>query len=161
MMPNVASELHGTAESRVRSAGQRYTEQRRRLVDILSRAGSPQTITEILRGRRDLAQSSVYRNLAVLEQAGVVHRVHADDEFARFELTESLTGHHHHLICSTCGRVEDVAVPKSFERTMNRTIDQLAAGAGFATVSHRLDLFGRCRNCASGSAASDAGAASG
>ncbi|HEX6329753.1 MAG TPA: Fur family transcriptional regulator [Actinomycetota bacterium] len=151
-MPGVTSELHATAESRVRSTGRRYTGQRRRLVDILSRAGSPQTIADILRGRRDLAQSSVYRNLAVLERAGVVNRVFADDEFARFELTESLTGHHHHLICSNCGRVEDVAMPKSFERALNRTIDGLAEDAGFATVSHRLDLFGRCRNCVGRSA---------
>ncbi|HSJ50714.1 MAG TPA: Fur family transcriptional regulator [Actinomycetota bacterium] len=153
----MTSEIHGTAESRVRSTGQRYTERRRRLVDILSRAGSPQTIADILRGRRDLAQSSVYRNLAVLERAGVVHRVLADDEFARYELTESLTGHHHHLICSNCGRVEDVTMPKSFERSLNRTIDRLAAGAGFATVSHRLDLLGRCRNCMSGAAEAASG----
>jgi Fe2+ or Zn2+ uptake regulation protein len=159
-MPAGGGEVHTIAESRVRSTGQRYTQRRRRLVDILSRAGSPLTIADILRGRRNLAQSSVYRNLAVLEQAGVVNRVLADDEFARFELTESLTGHHHHLICSSCGRVEDVAMPKSFERTLNRTIDRLAAGAGFGTVSHRLDLLGRCRNCVGGSAG-DVEAASG
>jgi Fe2+ or Zn2+ uptake regulation protein len=139
--------LHVAAETRVRSSGQRYTDQRRRLVDILAAAGSPRSITDILRGRGGLAQSSVYRNLAVLEQAGVVHRVHADDEFARYELTESLTGHHHHLICSNCGRVDDVALPTSFERSLGRTIDQVAAHARFATVGHRLDLFGLCRDC--------------
>lgn len=148
MMSRVTSEVHVAAESRVRSSGQRYTDQRRRLVDILSRAGSPQSIPDILRGRRRLAQSSVYRNLAVLEQAGVVGRVHADDEFVRYELTESLTGHHHHLICSNCGRVEDISLPPSFERTLDRTIDQVAADARFGAVSHRLDLFGLCRDCA-------------
>ena len=147
-MRSMATELHPTAEAQVRTSGQRYTEQRRRLVEILARAGSPVSIPEILRGRRDLAQSSVYRNLAVLEQSGVVRRVHTDDEYARYELTESLTGHHHHLICSNCGRVEDVAFPSGFERSLDRTLDRLASGARFATVSHRLDLIGLCRDCA-------------
>jgi Fe2+ or Zn2+ uptake regulation protein len=148
MMRAMAAELHPTAEARVRTTGQRYTEQRRRLVEILARAGSPVSIPEILRGRRDLAQSSVYRNLAVLEQSGVVRRVHADDEYSRYELTETLTGHHHHLICSNCGRVEDVTFPPGFERSLDRTLDRLAREALFATVSHRLDLIGLCRDCA-------------
>lgn len=146
-MASEPRELHVAAESRVRSTGQRYTDQRRRLVDILSRAGSPQSIPDILRGRRRLAQSSVYRNLAVLEQAGVVGRVHAEDDFVRYELTESLTGHHHHLICSNCGKVEDISLPSSFERTLDRAIDEVAAAARFGAVSHRLDLFGLCRDC--------------
>jgi Fur family transcriptional regulator, ferric uptake regulator len=62
-------ELHETASERLRDTGQRYTTQRRRLVELLARAGSPRSIPEILRGRTDLKQSSVYRNLAVLEQA--------------------------------------------------------------------------------------------
>jgi Fe2+ or Zn2+ uptake regulation protein len=144
----VAAELHPTAEARLRSAGQRYTAQRRRLVAILANAGSPVSISEILGARRGLAQSSVYRNLALLEQSGVVRRIHADDGFARYELTEALTGHHHHLICSNCGRVEDVAFPAGFERSLDRTLDGLARQAGFATVSHRLDLIGLCRDCA-------------
>jgi Fur family transcriptional regulator, ferric uptake regulator len=148
MMADAPAELHGTAETHIRSIGQRYTDQRRRLVDILARSGSPLTIAQILRGRRGLAQSSVYRNLAVLEHSGVVRRVHADDEFARYELTEVLTGHHHHLICSSCGRVDDVALPPAFERALEQTLDRLAGGTGFATVSHRLDLLGLCRDCA-------------
>jgi Fe2+ or Zn2+ uptake regulation protein len=148
MMTGMATDPHPTAEAQVRSSGQRYTDQRRRLVEILARAGSPISIPDILRGRRGLAQSSVYRNLAVLEQAGVVRRVHADDEFARYELTEALTEHHHHLICSNCGRVEDVAFPSTFERSLDRTLDRLAGAARFATVSHRLDLIGLCRECA-------------
>jgi Fe2+ or Zn2+ uptake regulation protein len=148
MMASVDGELHPAAEARVRTNGQRYTGQRRRLVDILARAGSPLSIPEILRGRRGLAQSSVYRNLAVLERSGVVRRVHTDDDHARFELAEALTGHHHHLICSNCGRVEDAAFPPGFERSLDRTLDRMAQEAHFATVGHRLDLFGLCRDCA-------------
>jgi Fe2+ or Zn2+ uptake regulation protein len=93
-------------------------------------------------------QSSVYRNLAVLEHAGVVHRVITEEGFARFELTEELTEHHHHLICSNCGKVEDVTIPSDVESTMDRTVDRLAKRSGFAEVRHRLDLIGTCRACA-------------
>ena len=69
-------------------------------------------MTDVVSGRSAPPQSSAYRNLAVLEHAGVVRRVITEGEFARFELTEELTEHHHHLICSRCGRVEDVTVPR-------------------------------------------------
>jgi Fe2+ or Zn2+ uptake regulation protein len=140
-------ELHRTIESRLQREGQRYTGRRRRLVDILARAGSPLAIPEIVRRRRDLAVSSVYRNLADLEDAGVVRRVITEEEHGRYELAEDLTGHHHHLLCSNCGRVEDVDLPAGFEQTLDRALDRLARDAGFATVSHRLDLIGLCRDC--------------
>ncbi|MBI3648677.1 MAG: transcriptional repressor [Actinobacteria bacterium] len=133
---------------RLGESGGRYTRQRRHLVEILERAGMPLAIPDILRGRRNLAQSSVYRNLAALERAGVVRRVPADEGFGRYELTEDLTEHHHHLICSSCGRVQDVEVPEDLEREVDRTLDRLARRAGFASVAHRLDLIGRCGRCA-------------
>jgi Fe2+ or Zn2+ uptake regulation protein len=105
-------------------------------------------MNDLLAGKTGLPQSSIYRNLAVLEQAGAVRRVITEDEFARFELTEALTEHHHHLICSNCGKVEDVTIPADLESSMDHTIDRVARRAGFAHVSHRLDLIGTCRSCA-------------
>jgi Fe2+ or Zn2+ uptake regulation protein len=139
--------LHGTVEARLQQVGQRYTNSRRALVRALLRAGRPLAIPDLVSSRRGLPQSSTYRNLAVLEQAGLVRRVITEGEFARYELTEDITHHHHHLICSNCGRVEDAAIPAGFERTLDRTLDELARQAGFATVEHRLDLIGICRSC--------------
>jgi Fe2+ or Zn2+ uptake regulation protein len=144
-------EVHREAASRLASSGQRYTRTRRRLVDILARAGMPLALPDIVRGRKDLPQSSAYRNLAELESAGLIRRVVAEDGFGRYELAEDLTGHHHHLMCSNCGRVEDAPLPASLERQLDRSLDALARDAAFATVSHRLDLIGLCRDCASGS----------
>jgi Fur family ferric uptake transcriptional regulator len=141
-------ELHETVEERLHRVGQRYTPNRRALVDALVRARGPVSIGDLLVGRRRVPQSSAYRTMAVLEQAGVIRRVITDDDFARFELDEGLTEHHHHLVCSSCGRVEDVAIPADLERSIGRTLDRLAKGAGFASISHRLDMIGRCRSCA-------------
>ena len=143
-----ANDLHATVEASLRSVGQRYTPKRRALVTLLEGADKPLSMNDLLAGKTGLPQSSIYRNLAVLEQAGAVRRVITEDEFARFELTEALTEHHHHLICSTCGKVEDVTIPADLESAMDRTIDRVARRAGFAHVSHRLDLIGTCRSCA-------------
>jgi Fe2+ or Zn2+ uptake regulation protein len=141
-------ELHEEAASRLAISGQRYTRTRRRLVDILARAGMPLALPDIVRGRKNLPQSSAYRNLAELESIGLVRRVASEDGFGRYELAEELTGHHHHLMCSRCGRVQDLHIPTSLERQLDRSLDSLAREARFASVSHRLDLIGLCQDCA-------------
>lgn len=141
------SEIHEAVEMRLRSVGQRYTAQRRALVEALRRAGNPVAIPDLADPHRGLPQSSVYRNLAVLEQAGAVRRVVTGEEFGRYELAEDLTEHHHHLVCRSCGAVEDVAVTATFERQVARTVTDVADRTGFSAVSHRLDLIGTCRNC--------------
>ena len=102
---------------------------------------SPRSSSE----RDGLAQSSVYRNLVVLEEAGVVHRMMTRDEFARYELAEDLTEHHHHLVCSNCGRVDDLPATPAVEKSVASAVDQAARKAGFRTQHHRLDLIGLCR----------------
>ena len=141
-------DVHQTVAARLRAAAQRYTANRRALVEALWDAGHPLTIHELLAVRRDVPQSSAYRTLAILEQVGVVRRVVTNEEFTRFELDEELTEHHHHLICSNCGKVEDVRIPPDLETTMDRAVDRLAKRSGFAKVRHRLDLIGTCRACA-------------
>jgi Fe2+ or Zn2+ uptake regulation protein len=131
----------------LRRRGQRLTERRRRLLDVLSASERPLTIPEILRLGDDFAQSSVYRNLVVLEQAGVVHRLVTHDEFTRYELAEDLLGHHHHLVCASCGRVEDLPASASLERSVAAAITQAARRRGFHVERHRLDLVGRCSRC--------------
>jgi len=142
------SELHATASERLRAGDQRYTASRRALVEALAAADCPPTIPELLADRPGLAQSSAYRNLAVLEQVGVVRRIVTSDEHARFELAEDLTGHHHHLVCGRCGRVEDFTVSTDLERSLEGALARVAQGSGFSVDHHRLDLVGTCRACA-------------
>jgi Fur family ferric uptake transcriptional regulator len=141
-------DVRDTVAARLRDVGQRLTENREVLLDTLTKAPRPLTIPEILDVRPGLAQSSVYRNLVVLEEAGVVHRVVGADEFARWELAEDLAGHHHHLICATCGRVEDVPASAGLERSVAAAAAAITRTTGFRTEHHRLDLVGVCATCA-------------
>jgi Fe2+ or Zn2+ uptake regulation protein len=72
--------------------------------------------------------------------------VDAGDDHARFELHESLTGHHHHLVCDVCGRVEDFHVPDEFEQQVAALVE-VAADGGFRVEAHRFDMLGRCADC--------------
>src|ERR671919_248107 len=76
------------------------------------------------------AQSSAYRNLAVLERAGVTHRIVTTGDHACWELTEDLTEHHHHLICRGCGDVTDFTVPGDIERRLDDALADAASLAG-------------------------------
>lgn len=144
----MVDDLHTAVAGRLRADGQRYTANRRAVVEVLEATDRPLTIAEILAHRR-LAQSSVYRNLVVLEDAGIAHRVVSTDDFARYELAEDLTDHHHHhLICAGCGVVADFTVAPGLERTLEGAMAEVADLTGFTPEHHRLDLVGRCADCA-------------
>jgi Fe2+ or Zn2+ uptake regulation protein len=143
----MADDLHTTVAERIRADGQRYTAQRQALVDLLDTVEQPLTIPQLLERAPGLAQSSAYRNLAVLERAGVVRRIVTSDEFARYELAEDLTHHHHHLICATCGEVTDFAVSDEMEEELESALATVARRSGFEVRHHRLDLVGTCRSC--------------
>lgn len=141
------SEAIDIAAGRLRAAGQRLTAPRVALVEALAGASGPLTIPELQRTAPDLATSSAYRNLLVLEEVGVVHRIVTNGDHARFELAEDLTEHHHHLICSNCGSVADVPASSTLEASVRRAADEIARSTGFRTQQHRVDLVGLCTRC--------------
>ena len=143
----MSDDLHAAIARRLGHDRQRYTAGRRRLVEALDGSHRPLTAAEVF-DQAALAQSSAYRNLSVLEACGVVHRVSGADDFARFELAEDLTDHHHHhLICTSCGSVADVTVADELEVAVRAAMDDVAATTGFTPDHHRLDLLGRCASC--------------
>ena len=139
--------LHGLVEQRLRRISQRYTSGRRAVVELLAEAGHPVSIEDIAERAPRLPRSSAYRHLVDLQQAGVVRRVSANDEYYRFELAEDITEHHHHLLCTICGKVIDVTPTPAFEQAMARYLDKLATVNGFVSLDHRLDVLGACSDC--------------
>jgi len=129
------------------ASNQRLTRVRGSVIEALRGAGRPIRVDEILAVTPGLSQSSLYRNLAVFEAAGVVVRIQSADGRARFELSEELAGHHHHLICTRCGAIDDVGLPDDFEQRLDGVLADVAAKSGFSMEHHRLDVVGLCRHC--------------
>lgn len=138
---------HGEVAHRLVRAQQRYTSGRRRLVELLHGAGRPLEIFEIADASAELPVSTIYRNLVVLEQAGAVTRYPGAGGSARYELSEELVGHHHHLVCGNCGRMEDYDAPPEVEDHLRSVAEAVAARKGFRATSHRLELRGLCARC--------------
>lgn len=143
-----AAAVHDAALQRLHSAGQRYTKSRRQIIEALHREADPQTIVELLKNAPGLAQSSAYRNLAVLEEADVVHRIVTSENHAHFELTEDITGsHHHHLVCTMCGTVLDIGLSEDLEQRLHDELAFVAGTRRFVGTHHRIDLIGLCAEC--------------
>ena len=103
---------------------------------------SAQELHELLRSRGEtVGLATVYRTLQALSDAGEVDVLRTGDGEAVYRRCS--TGHHHHLVCRTCGRTVEVEGP-AVERWASRT----AGEHGFVDVSHTLEVFGTCSSCA-------------
>lgn len=145
--PHSIENLHELVAIHLRRTDLRYTSGRQAVIELLASFGRPMSISDISGAIPDVPRSSAYRHLSDLERAGVVRRIAASDEFARFELAEDLTHHHHHLLCSLCGKVIDVTPSPAFERTVMSMVKELTVQQGFEPLSHALDVIGHCAAC--------------
>ncbi len=143
----MSPDIHAIVDEQLRRTRQRYTLGRRQLVELLIGSTRPMTIPELLDLGATQSQSSLYRNLAILEQCGTVRRIASTDDVARFELTEELSEHHHHLICAACGRMDDVVLPPAIERALGEAAAEARRQRGFDVDSHRVELVGTCSEC--------------
>ncbi len=124
--------------------GQRPTRQRRAVSAVLAEMAefrSTQDIHEVLRARDErVGLSTVYRTLQALADAGQVDVLRIDDGEALYR--RCTTGHHHHLVCRSCGRTVEVEGP-----TVERWAERVATEHGFHDVAHTLEVFGTCAAC--------------
>lgn len=140
--------VHEEVRAQLADIAQLYTSGRKALIETFLRSKKPLTIDELIERNKVLSSSSVYRNVSVLMDAGVVQKIVSADDFARYELSEGLTQHHHHhLVCSDCGDVFDYAPPAAIERSIRRLEKEVAERTGFQSRTHRIDLLGSCRSC--------------
>jgi len=152
----LAPAIHDAVGLRLARVDQRYTPLRQLLVQTLAAAGRPLSVPELLASAPELPQSSVYRNMTALMELGVVRRVTGADDHGRFELAEELSGHHHHhLVCGSCGKVEDVHASPKLERALGAAAREMADEHGYVVSEHRLEMLGRCSACQSISAGPD------
>ena len=94
----------------------------------------------LLESGEDLSLATVYRVLTQFEQAGLVTRHHFEGGHSVFELNEG--GHHDHILCVKCGRVDEFVDAVIEERQQ-----KIAAEKGYDMTDHSLYIFGICQAC--------------
>jgi Fur family ferric uptake transcriptional regulator len=126
--------------------GHFWTQARAAVLTVLTTHPRPLRAEEIHRAlqNRHINLSSVYRALRLFETLNIVRRVTLGKGAPRYELADGYRDHHHHLVCDTCGRIEDVT---TCPVEAGRLPQQIQRRTGFAVRSHVLDLFGLCRSC--------------
>ena len=123
----------------------RTTRQRTAITEFLAHAGdfrTAQQIHEQLRmGGDHVGLATVYRTLQTMAEAGDVDTVRtADGESAYRRCTTN--GHHHHLVCRSCGRTEEIMAT-----SVEAWAATIAAQHGFTAVTHDVELYGLCSRC--------------
>jgi Fur family ferric uptake transcriptional regulator len=133
---------------RLRAAGERVTPQRLLVADTLALAGRQLTADQLWhRVRRrspGIGRATVFRTVEALVAAGVARRFEQDNHVYGYAACEA--GHHHHLACSQCGRVEEID-----EGYVSPVAARVASETGFVIDDARLDFYGRCARCAAAS----------
>lgn len=88
----------------------------------------------------DIGLATVYRVLGQLEQAGILVKNTFDSGKSVYEIDEGM--HHDHLVCVSCGRVDEFHDP-----AIERRQEAVAAAKGYELQEHSLSLYGLCPDC--------------
>lgn len=128
---------------------QRMTKQRAAIAELLAETDdfkSAQQLHDLLRAAGHSAGlATVYRTLQNLADAGDLDILRTSDGEMLFR--ECLrTEHHHHLVCRSCGKTEEIDGP-----TVEDWAHKVGSSFGFSNIEHTIELFGTCATCASGS----------
>src|SRR5258705_11919258 len=138
--PRVA--LAMTEPRELKSTGLKVTAPRLKVLDLFQHSDERHLTAEdvyrrLLEEHSDIGLATVYRVLTQFEQAGLLTRHHFEGGKAVSELNEG--GHHDHLVCITCGRVEEF-----FDPDIEQRQTQIASERGFAIREHALYLYAEC-----------------
>jgi Fe2+ or Zn2+ uptake regulation protein len=128
----------------VEDAGHRLTGARRAVADLIAARDGHFTALDLLddaRARRmDIGRATVFRALELFTALGALERL--DLPSGGHAYVPCHRSHHHHLVCSGCGRateVEDLGLASALDEIERRT--------GWHIDAHRLELYGRCPRC--------------
>jgi Fur family peroxide stress response transcriptional regulator len=125
------------------AAKTRRSRQRNRIFEILEKSRNHPTANWIYDRLRkefpNLSMGTVYRNLGVLVEQGLVNRIDFGSTFDRYE---ARILPHYHFICESCGSVTDLEVP--VDETLTK---KLRKATGLRATRHEIRLYGTCRTC--------------
>lgn len=95
---------------------------------------------EVRRRNPRIGYATVYRTMKLLKECGVAAERHFRDGEARYESAQKR--HHDHLICESCGKIVEFEEPR-----IEALQEGVAKRMGFRFTGHKMELYGRCRDC--------------
>ncbi len=136
-------------EKGLKNAGLKATLPRLKILELFEKSEDRHLSAEdvykvLLNAGDDVGLATVYRVLTQFEDAGLLIRHHFESGKAVFELNEG--GHHDHIVCVKCGRVEEF-----FDEEIEKRQQDAAESLGFKMQEHSLMIYGICDkpNCTS------------
>jgi Fur family ferric uptake transcriptional regulator len=138
-----AQELTPAWQTRLREGGYRLTAQRQLVLEAVARLGhaTPEDICAQVRATAHAVNiSTIYRNLELLEELGLVAHAHLTHGAPTYHATTEEP--HVHLVCSRCDSVESVA-----PEVVDSVVERLGRERGFAVDVRHLTFTGLCRGC--------------
>ena len=126
-------------------AGLRATAGRRALLHVLAAHKEPLTVEQIQNKLKEpLDTVTLYRALEALTEAHIISRSDFQHGHAHYELAVG-RDHHHHVVCRSCGVVEDVEIPHATrpEKEAEKRVKKFSVIDAYA-----LEFFGLCTSCA-------------
>lgn len=127
----------------LQSRGCKVTPQRRLILEILEEAGkhlSAEEIGSLARVKQpNLSVGTVYRNLNILCDLGLVRRVDFLERGNRYEINGA---HHHHLVCLSCGDAVEIDFCP-----IENVMAGIIKGSGFEVSAHKFEVTGYCLKC--------------
>jgi Fe2+ or Zn2+ uptake regulation protein len=128
-------------------AGHRRTAPRRALAEVIAQREGHFTAESLLdesrRRHLGIDRATIFRSLELLAELGVVERLDLPSGEHAFVACEAR--HHHHVVCSSCGRSTGVA-----DHGLDRIAVAIGEAIGYRIDTHRLELFGTCPACQAG-----------
>lgn len=129
----------------LKNAGLKATGPRIKILELLEQGDSAHLSAEdiyrmLTEAGEDVGLATVYRVLTQFESAGLVVRHKFEDGRAVFELDNG--GHHDHIVCVGCGKVEEFV-----DNVIEQRQREIAEKAGFQMTDHCLYIYGLCANC--------------
>lgn len=142
---------------RFRGCGYRMTAPRQAILNVLSKTSKHLSAEDIYMAVHkiypNIGLTTVYRTLEMSVQMGLVFKFDFGDGRARYELSEGPKGvrHHHHLVCTECGRVIDYTdfIDEEVE-LLNQTEKGLCKKYNFKITNHLIQFYGLCDVCKKG-----------
>lgn len=125
----------------------RNTKQKALIRDCLSKTGRHMTVEEIYssinKDSEKISIATIYRNLKLLEEQGVIKKLYMSDDAPLFyEMNDQDEHTHHHLVCKKCGAIIDF--DEDLLESVEKTIEEKN---GFKVEDHRVVFYGICSKC--------------